>query len=153
MSYIYIPINIYISNQFSVIFAKLLNVLDMKRLLFLFAMLLTPFALMAQEVIPSEGTITIDLTTFTGIMAFVTMSATQLAKVVPYIDTHKWAKVLSAVVIGMLVCILAWLLKVSPLLIGSEWWEALLYGVAVGLSSAGFYDLVKAIGSLFIKRI
>ncbi len=53
----------------------------------------------------------------------------------------------------MLVCILAWLLKVSPLLIGSEWWEALLYGVAVGLSSAGFYDLVKAIGSLFIKRI
>lgn len=153
MSYIYIPINIYISNQFSVIFAKQLNVLDMKRLLFLFAMLLTPFALMAQEVIPSEGVITIDLTTFTGIMAFVTMSATQLAKVVPYIDTHKWAKVLSAVVIGMLVCILAWLLKVSPLLIGSEWWEALLYGVAVGLSSAGFYDLVKAIGSLFIKRI
>lgn len=132
---------------------KSLNVLDMKRLLFLFAMLLTPFALMAQEVIPSEGTITIDLTTFTGIMTFVTMSATQLAKVVPYIDTHKWAKVLSAVVIGMLVCILAWLLKVSPLLIGSEWWEALLYGVAVGLSSAGFYDLVKAIGSLFIKRI
>lgn len=125
----------------------------MKRLLFLFAMLLTPFALMAQEVIPSEGTITIDLTTFTGIMAFVTMSATQLAKVVPYIDTHKWTKVLSAVVIGMLVCILAWFLKVSPLLIGSEWWEALLYGVAVGLSSAGFYDLVKAIGSLFVKRI
>ena len=129
----------------------------MKRLLFLFAMLLTPFALMAQEVIPSEGAITIDFTTLAncvaGIMAFVTMSATQLAKVVPYIDTHKWAKVLSAVVIGMLVCILAWLLKVSPLLIGSEWWEALLYGVAVGLSSAGFYDLVKAIGSLFIKRI
>lgn len=54
----------------------------MKRLLFLFAMLLTSFALMAQEVIPSEGPITIDLTTFTGIMAFVTMSATQLAKVV-----------------------------------------------------------------------
>ena len=64
----------------------------MKRLLFLFAMLLMPFALLAQEVIPSEGTIPIDLTTFTGIMAFVTMSATQLAKVVPYIDTHKWAK-------------------------------------------------------------
>ena len=111
----------------------------MKRLLFLFAMLLTPFALMAQEVIPSEGPITIDLTTFTGIMAFVTMSATQLAKVVPYIDTHKWAKILSAVVIGMLVCILAWVLQVSPLLVGSEWWEALLYGVAVGLSAAGFY--------------
>ena len=109
----------------------------MKRLLFLFAMLLTPFVLMAQEVIPSEGAITIDLTTFTGIMAFVTMSATQLAKVVPYIDTHKWAKVLSAVVIGMLVCILAWLLKVSPLLIGSEWWEALLYGVAVGSCNCG----------------
>nr|DAG93622.1 MAG TPA: holin [Herelleviridae sp.] len=125
----------------------------MKRLLFLFAMLLTPFALMAQEVIPSEGAITIDLTTFTGIMAFVTMSATQLAKVVPYIDTHKWAKILSAVAIGMLTCILAWFLQVSPLLVGSEWWEALLYGVAVGLSAAGFYDLVKAIGSLFVKRI
>ena len=125
----------------------------MKRLLFLFAMLLTPFALMAQEVIPADSPITIDLTTFTGIMAFVTMSATQLAKVVPYIDTHKWAKILSAVVIGMLTCVLAWFIQVSPLLIGSEWWEALLYGVAVGLSAAGFYDLVKTIGSLFVKRI
>lgn len=125
----------------------------MKRLLFLFVMLLTPFALMAQEIIPSEGVITIDLTTFTGIMAFVTMSATQLAKVVPYIDTHKWAKILSAIVIGMLTCILAWFLQVSPLLVGSEWWEALLYGVAVGFSSAGFYDMVKALGSLFVKRI
>lgn len=132
---------------------KSLNVFDMKKLLFLLVMLLVPMALMAQEIIPSEGTITIDLTIFTGIMAFVTMSATQLAEVVTYIDTHKWAKVLSAVVIGMLVCILAWFLKVSPLLIGSEWWEALLYGVAVGFSSAGFYDLVKAIGSLFVKRI
>lgn len=132
---------------------KSLNVLDMKRLSFLYAMLLTPFALMAQEVIPSEGTITIDLTTFTGIMAFVTMSATQLAKVVPYIDTHKWAKILSAIVIGMLTCILAWFLQVSPLLVGSEWWEALLYGVAVGFSSAGFYDMVKALGLLFVKRI
>lgn len=125
----------------------------MKRLLFLFAMLLTPFALMAQEVIPSEGAITIDLITFTGIMASVTMSATQLAEVVPYIDTHKWAKILSAIVIGMLTCILAWFLQVSPLLVGSEWWEALLYGVAVGFSSAGFYDMVKALGSLFVKRI
>lgn len=125
----------------------------MKRLLFLFAMLLTPFALMAQEVIPADSPITIDLTTFTGIMAFVTMSATQLAEVVPYIDTHKWAKILSAVVIGMLTCVLAWFLQVSPLLIGSEWWEALSYGVAVGFSAAGFYDLVKAIGSLFVKRI
>lgn len=125
----------------------------MKRLLFLFAMLLTPFALMAQEVIPSEGAITIDLTTFTGIMAFVTMSATQLAKVVPYIDAHKWAKILSAIVIGMLTCILAWFLQVSPLLVGSEWWKALLYGVVVGFSSAGFYDMVKALGSLFVKRI
>lgn len=125
----------------------------MKRLLFLFVMLLTPFALMAQEIIPSEGAITIDLTTFTGIMAFVTMSATQLAKVVPYIDTHKWAKILSAIVIGMLTCILAWFLQVSPLLVGSEWWEALLYGVAVGFSSAGFYDMVKALGLLFVKRI
>ena len=132
---------------------KSLNVLDMKRLLFLFAMLLTPFALMAQDVIPSEGPITIDLTTFTGIMAFVTMSATQLAKVVPYIDTHKWAKILSAVVIGMLVCILAWFLQVSPLLVVCVWWEAQKNEKAVGLSAAGFYDLVKAIGSLFVKRI
>ena len=81
------------------------------------------------------------------------MLATQLAKVVPYIDTHTWAKVVSAIVIGMVVCVLVWALKVSPLLIGSEWWEALLYGAAAGASGAGLYDLVKAIGSLFIKRI
>lgn len=132
---------------------KSLNIFDMKRLLFLLVMLLAPMALMAQEVIQPGGSITIDLTTFTGIAALITMLATQLAKVVPYIDTHKWAKVVSAIVIGMVVCVLAWALKVSPLLIGSEWWEALLYGAAAGASGAGLYDLVKAIGSLFIKRI
>ncbi len=40
---------------------------------------------------------------------------------------------------------LGWFLKVSPLSVGSEWWEALLYGVAVGFSSAGFYDMVKSL--------
>ena len=113
----------------------------MKRLLFLLVMLLAPMALMAQEVIQPWGSITIDLTTFTGIAALITMLATQ------------WAKVVSAIVIGMVVCVLAWALKVSPLLIGSEWWEALLYGAAAGASGAGLYDLVKAIGSLFVKRI
>lgn len=48
----------------------------MKKLLFLLVMLLAPMALMAQEVIQPGGSITIDLTTFTGIAALITMLAT-----------------------------------------------------------------------------
>lgn len=125
----------------------------MRQLSFLFLMLLTPFGLMAQEVIPPEaGSIVIDLTTFTGVMAVVSMVVTQLVKVVPAIGSKKIYKILTAIAVGIVVCMVAWLLGISPLLEGQQWWEVLIYGLAVALSSSGFYDLVSAIGGLFKKE-
>ena len=52
----------------------------------------------------------------------------------------------------MVVCIIAWLLQLTPLLTGYIWWQVLIYGLAAGLSGCGFYDVIKAIGALFKKE-
>lgn len=122
----------------------------MKIILILAVMLLTPLSLMAQTLI-EVSPITIDLTTFTGVVSVITMLVTQIAKLIPPIDSSKIAKILTAIIVGMIVCLLAWILHISPLLTESMWWEALIYGIAAGLSSCGLYDLVKAIGALFKK--
>lgn len=119
----------------------------MKRIL-LFLFLLSPVTLMAQTGADTAGTV-IDLTTFTGIMAVVTAIATQVAKVVPAIGDNKWLKVLASLGIGVVLCLLSWVLQVSPVLDGLVWWQVMVYGLAVGLSASGFYDLVKVIWNLF----
>lgn len=53
--------------------------------------------------------------------------------------------------VGMVVCVLAWALQLTPLLEGYQWWGTLIYGLAAGLSGCGFYDVVKAIAALFEK--
>ena len=107
-------------------------------------------ALMAQETLPEEtaGTF-VDVTTFGGMMAVVTAIVTQFAKLIPYINEHKWAKVLASVVIGTGATMACWGLQVSDYLSGLVWWQALIAGVAVGLSSSGFYDVIKALWSIF----
>ena len=45
-----------------------------------------------------------------------------------------------------------WGLQVSDYLAGLVWWQAIIAGAAVGMSSAGFYDLVKSIYQLFVKK-
>ena len=64
----------------------------------------------------------------------------------------KLIKILISVGTGIVVCIACWLLKATPLLNDLVWWQSLLYGLAVGLSGCGFYDIVKAIGGLFGKQ-
>lgn len=98
------------------------------------------------------ASIVIDLGTFTGIVAVVSTLVTQITKVVPAISDSKLIKILISVGTGIVVCIACWLLKASPLLNDLVWWQSLLYGLAVGLSGCGFYDIVKAIGGLFGKQ-
>ena len=119
-------------------------------MMYAMGMLLVSGALMAQETIPAEtaGTV-IDVTTFGGMMAVVTAIVTQFAKLIPYINEHKWAKVLTSLGVGVAATMACWGLQVSDYLAGLLWWQALVAGVAVGMSSAGFYDLVKAIWSVF----
>lgn len=98
----------------------------------------------------SEGTqLVIDLGSFTGIVALVSAVVTQIAKLSDTVNASRLAKIGISCAVGMIVCVLAWLLKITPLLDGYAWWGVLIYGIAAGLSGCGFYDVVKAIADLF----
>lgn len=104
----------------------------------------------AQTEVSNEGTqIILDLSTFTGIAAVISSVVTQIFKLIPAIDGSKIAKIGISVAVGIVVCMLSWLLKVSEPLDGLIWWQTLIYGVAAGLSGCGFYDLVKVVWGLF----
>lgn len=127
----------------------------MKKILFLIVALISLISgnIYAQEVVTDPSTsFVIDLGTFTGIVAVVSTLVTQITKVVPAISDSKLIKILISVVTGIAVCMACWLLKATPLLNDLVWWQSLLYGLAVGLSGCGFYDIVKAIGGLFGKQ-
>ena len=121
----------------------------MKKMMYLMGLLLVSCALMAQETTPAEAGTMIDVTTFGGMMALVTMVVTQFAKLIPFINEHKWAKVLTSLGVGIAATMACWGLQVSDYLTGLIWWQALVAGVAVGLSSCGFYDVIKALWSIF----
>lgn len=108
--------------------------------------------LAAEPDVSAESEIVIDVGTFTGIVTLVSMVVTQILKVIPAINDSKIAKVGISAAVGILVCIICWLLKVSPLLFDLSWWQALLYGLAAGLSGAGFYDIIQAIYHTFFKK-
>ena len=104
----------------------------------------------AQTEVSNEGTqIILDLSTFGGIVAVISSVVTQIFKLIPAIDGSKIAKIGISVGVGIIVCMLAWILKVSEPLAGLIWWQTLIYGVAAGLSGCGFYDLVKVVWELF----
>lgn len=104
----------------------------------------------AQTEVNNEGTqIILDLSTFGGIVAVISSVVTQIFKLVPSIDGSKIAKIGISVAVGIVVCMLAWVLKISEPLAGLIWWQTLIYGVAAGLSGCGFYDLVKVVWELF----
>lgn len=104
----------------------------------------------AQTEVSNEGTqIILDLSTFGGIVAVISPVVTQIFKLIPAIDGSKIAKIGISVGVGIIVCMLSWLLKVSEPLAGLIWWQTLIYGVAAGLSGCGFYDLVKVVWELF----
>lgn len=117
--------------------------------MYLMGLLLVSCALMAQETTPAEAGTMIDVTTFGGMMALVTMVVTQFTKLIPFISEHKWAKVLTSLGVGIAATMACWGLQVSDYLAGLVWWQALIAGAAVGLSSCGFYDVIKALWSIF----
>lgn len=107
--------------------------------------------LFAQDTGTVETGWTVDLGTFGGITLLVSALATQLLKGIPPIANSKLAKIGISAAVGMVVCIVSWLLQVSAPLAGLVWWQVLIYGVASGLSGCGFYDLVKVVAGLFKK--
>lgn len=122
----------------------------MKKIMLMVGALLTCGALMAQETVPAEaGDVVVNVNTFNGMMALVTVIVTALVTKIDFVTNHKWAKVLSAIVVGIAATMACWGLQVSDYLAGLVWWQALIAGAAVGLSSCGFYDVIKALWSIF----
>lgn len=122
----------------------------MKKFIFMFMALLTLAipALAAEDIgIAPASEVVIDV----GIVALVSMIATQILKVIPAIKENKLAKIGISVAVGIIVCMVCWVLQVSPILISMKWWVALLYGLAAGLSACGFYNIIKAIYNTIIK--
>ena len=77
----------------------------------------------AQEAVtsePSTAGFVIDLGTFTGIVALISAIVTQILKVIPAISESKFAKIGVSVAVGMVVCVLAWALQLTPLLEGYQ---------------------------------
>lgn len=123
----------------------------MKKIALVMSMLLLfVCGVFAQTEVSNEGTqIILDLSTFGGIVAVISSVVTQIFKLIPAIDGSKIAKIGISVGVGIIVCMLAWVLKISEPLAGLIWWQTLVYGVAAGLSGCGFYDLVKVVWELF----
>lgn len=123
----------------------------MKKIVLVMSMLmLFVCGVFAQTEVSNEGTqIILDLSTFGGIVAVISPVVTQIFKLIPAIDGSKIVKIGISVAVGIVVCMLSWLLKVSEPLAGLIWWQTLIYGVAAGLSGCGFYDLVKVVWELF----
>lgn len=122
----------------------------MKKFILLLFLLLVPFALMAQETTPVEaGDVVVNVNTFNGMMALVTVIVTALVTRISFIAENKWAKVLSAIVVGISATMACWALQVSDYLTDLVWWQAIVSGAAVGLSSCGFYDVIKALWTIF----
>ena len=122
----------------------------MKKIVLVMSMLmLFVCGVFAQTEVSNEGTqIILDLSSFTGIVAVISSVVTQIFKLIPAIDGSKIAKIGISVGVGIIVCMLAWVLKISEPLAGLIWWQTLVYGVAAGLSGCGFYDLVKVVWEL-----
>lgn len=123
----------------------------MKKIVLVMSMLLFfVCGVFAQTEVSNEGTqIILDLSTFGGIVTVISSVVTQIFKLIPAIDGSKIAKIGISVGVGIIVCMLAWVLKISEPLAGLIWWQTLIYGVAAGLSGCGFYDLVKVVWELF----
>lgn len=123
----------------------------MKKVMFVIVMMMIFVSgVFAQTEVSNEGTqIILDLSTFGGIVAVISPVVTQIFKLIPAIDGSKIAKIGISVAVGIVVCMLAWVLKISEPLAGLIWWQTLIYGVAAGLSGCGFYDLVKVVWGLF----
>ena len=119
-------------------------------------MMFLSLALCSVMMFATDGTasdgIVIDLGTFAGITAVVSALVTQILKLIPAVAGNKLAKIGLSAGVGIAVCMAAWLLHISAPLDGLSWWQALLYGLASGLSGCGFYDLVKAVAGLFKKN-
>ena len=94
---------------------------------------------------PNVSAITANLSTFMGIVAFVSLVVTQLAKLIPVIDINKVLKILTSVLVGILASFASWWFGLAEFLSGLIWWQVLIQGIFSGLVACGAYDLLRSL--------
>ena len=85
----------------------------------------------------------VDFSTFTGIVALISLCVTQASKLIPIISTNTILKIVTSLAVGIGLSFLAWKFQWAIYLDGLEWWQVLLQGTLAGFSACGFYDLIK----------
>ncbi|MDR2917282.1 MAG: hypothetical protein LBV74_21010 [Tannerella sp.] len=121
-----------------------------KSMFFLMAMFVIMLPSFAQNPVPANDLadvsgIVFDLSTFAGIVAFVSLVVTQLAKKLPVVETNTILKILVSVAVGMLASLLSWKFGWADFLAGLLWWQVLVQGALAGLAACGAYDLIKSV--------
>lgn len=113
--------------------------------------LLTSFASIAycQDVIvqpelPTNASIMLDFSTFTGLAAIVTTIVTQLAKKIAGLQKPLY-KIGVSILIGIALSFISWYFQLAPFLFELSPLMVAAYGLIIGLSGCGFYDTVKSI--------
>jgi len=85
----------------------------------------------------------VGLTTFTGIVALVSLMVTQGAKLLPAINASTLLKIGVSVAVGVVASFVAQWFGIADFLAGMVWWQVLIQGLLAGLSACGFYDVLK----------
>jgi hypothetical protein len=105
-----------------------------------------PAVVQAADVLPEEvSSVVVDLSTFTGIVAFASLVVTQVAKVIPAVDASAVFKILISAAVGVGGSLLSWRFGWAEFLDGQPWWQVLLQGLFIGLTASGAFDLLKGL--------
>ena len=101
----------------------------------------------AQTIAPVDNidtpSIVFDLSTFTGIVAAISLIVTQVAKVIPVIGVNRVLKIASSLVVGVIVSLLSHWFGVASFLIELPIWQVVTQGLFAGLMACGIYDIIK----------
>jgi len=105
--------------------------------------LIIPFHCYAQD--GGGGVQPIDVSSFAGIVALVSLVVTQGAKLIPFINATTLAKIATSIITGIAITFVAKAFGLAEFLQGLVWWHVLIQGTLAGLSASGIYDLLKSI--------
>lgn len=87
----------------------------------------------------------INIGTYSGIVAVISMCVTQIAKRIPVIEMNNWLKIICSVVVGIIICSVIKAVGIHSALIDNlSWVQTICIGGLAGLSGSGIYDLIKA---------
>ncbi len=91
------------------------------------------------------GTGFADFSTLAAIISVISLIVTQLAKQIPFIDSRKIYKCITALLVSIILCFAIWFLDISDYLRGMTWYMVLFNSLIAGGSAMGLYDIVRGL--------